>query len=488
MAVEIRNVVVPYRGIARLLDGLDAIEPRSPGRGGTGGFESMDGPDSRGDAPDDAPIDPSTRGDSFDDDESTTMPAGLDAAQRQKLFDDLHVAASVIARADRTPGVLYAPDDAMASQLLGFMTRKAIAESHLKDLPHGGLEVELDDDNIRGWLGAFVGDWYKRLTNKRPFLGNLDLTLPTFGQGASYFAYQNDHFVLVGLDTGYDAYGLAGNQDGWLDAVVRNAGAQIRPREGGGLRLGALVTNTDVAYHPLVEARYPLLSAAILAGASPQLRNMATVGGNLMQRTRCYYFYDTATPCNKREPGSGCPAIAGLNRIHAILGTSDRCIATHPSDMCVALAALEAIVQVTGPDGERAIPMTDFHRLPGDTPHLDTTLRPGEIVTEVDLPERGFAERHTYLKVRDRASYAFALVSVAAALELSGDTVTDARVALGGVAHKPWRDRKAEELLVGQSATPESFRRVAEALLEGARASSTTPSRSSWQSGSSSAA
>jgi xanthine dehydrogenase YagS FAD-binding subunit len=251
--------------------------------------------------------------------------------------------------------------------------------------------------------------------------------------------------------------------------ITRLPLAEIRPREGGGLRLGALVTNTDVAYHPLVEARYPLLSAAILAGASPQLRNMATVGGNLMQRTRCYYFYDTATPCNKREPGSGCPAIAGLNRIHAILGASDRCIATHPSDMCVALAALEAIVQVTGPDGERAIPMADFHRLPGDTPHLDTTLRPGEIITAVDLPEKGFAERHTYLKVRDRASFAFALVSVAAALELSGDTVTDARVALGGVAHKPWRDREAEGLLVGKAATPASFRRVAEALLEGAR-------------------
>jgi xanthine dehydrogenase YagS FAD-binding subunit len=247
--------------------------------------------------------------------------------------------------------------------------------------------------------------------------------------------------------------------------------AEIRPREGGGLRLGALVTNTDVAYHPQIEARYPLLSAAILAGASPQLRNMATVGGNLMQRTRCYYFHDTATPCNKREPGSGCPAIAGLNRIHAILGTSEKCIATHPSDMCVALAALEAVVQVTGPDGDRAIPIADFHRLPGDTPHLDTTLRPGEIITAVDLPARGFAERHTYLKVRDRASYAFALVSVAVALELSGETITDARVALGGVAHKPWRDRKAEELLIGRRATPESFRIVADALLEGARGS-----------------
>jgi xanthine dehydrogenase YagS FAD-binding subunit len=244
---------------------------------------------------------------------------------------------------------------------------------------------------------------------------------------------------------------------------------EIQPCAGSGLRLGALVSNTDVAYHPLIEERYPLLSRAILAGASPQLRNMATVGGNLLQRTRCYYFYDTATPCNKREPGTGCPAIAGFNRIHAILGTSEHCIATHPSDMCVALAALEAVVRVTGPDGDRVIPFADFHRLPGDTPHLDTTLGPHEIITAVDLPGKGFAEHHAYLKVRDRASYAFALVSVAAALEMDGATIIDARVALGGVAHKPWRNRRAEELLRGQAAVPENFHRVAEALLEGAR-------------------
>src|SRR5205823_6066215 len=184
--------------------------------------------------------------------------------------------------------------------------------------------------------------------------------------------------------------------------------AEIQPTADGGLRLGALATNTDVAYHPEVERRYPLLSKAILAGASPQLRNMATVGGNLMQRTRCYYFYDTTTPCNKREPGTGCSAIDGYNRMHAILGASHQCIAVHPSDMCVALAALEAIVRVAGPKGERAIPFAEFHRLAGDTPHIDTNLGADEIITAVDLPARGFAEHHAYLKVRDRASYAFA--------------------------------------------------------------------------------
>lgn len=244
---------------------------------------------------------------------------------------------------------------------------------------------------------------------------------------------------------------------------------EIRPGDDGGLRLGALATNTDVAYHPEVERRYPLLSAAILAGASPQLRNMASVGGNLMQRTRCAYFYDTATPCNKREPGTGCSAIGGLNRYHAILGTSEHCIATHPSDMCVALAALQAIVHVTGPAGDRAIPFAEFHRLPGDTPHVDTSLGPAEIITAVALPARGFADHHAYLKVRERASYAFALVSVAAALELQGETIAEARLALGGVAHTPWRDPEAEALLRGRPATPDNARRAAEALLRPAR-------------------
>ena len=245
--------------------------------------------------------------------------------------------------------------------------------------------------------------------------------------------------------------------------------AEIQPRDDGGLRLGALVTNTDVAYHEQVERRYPLVSKAILAGASAQLRNMATVGGNLMQRTRCCYFYDTATPCNKREPGTGCSAITGFNKNHAILGTSEHCIATHPSDLCVALAALEAVVRVTGPGGERTIPFADFHRLPGDTPHLDTNLRTDEIITAVDLPPNGFAEHYAYLKLRERTSYAFALVSVAAALEMDSDTIKEARLALGGVAHKPWREQQAEALLHGQSASRDNFRRAAEALLHGAR-------------------
>lgn len=236
----------------------------------------------------------------------------------------------------------------------------------------------------------------------------------------------------------------------------------------GGLRLGALMTNADTAYHPWVQERYPLLSKAILAGASPQLRNMATNGGNLMQRTRCYYFYDVATPCNKREPGTGCSAINGYNRIHAILGASESCIATHPSDMCVALAALEAVVRVTGKYGERTIPFADFHRLPGDMPHIDNTLQPDELILSIDLPAKGFAQHNAYLKLRDRHSYAFALVSVAAGLELGGGIITDARLALGGVAHKPWRNQEAENMLKGQPATEESFHKVAETVIKGA--------------------
>jgi xanthine dehydrogenase YagS FAD-binding subunit len=237
----------------------------------------------------------------------------------------------------------------------------------------------------------------------------------------------------------------------------------------GGVRIGALVPNSDLAYHPLVAQRYPLLASAILAGASQQLRNMASTGGNLLQRTRCYYFYDVTTPCNKRQPGSGCSAINGLNRMHAILGTSKACIATHPSDMCVALAALEAKVHVAGPTGERAIAFADFHRLPGDTPEHDTNLAHDEIVTAVELPPRGFAANHTYLKIRDRLSYAFALVSIAAALELEGGRIKEARLALGGVAHKPWRDPAAEAALRGEAANRATFARAAEVLLREAR-------------------
>ncbi len=237
----------------------------------------------------------------------------------------------------------------------------------------------------------------------------------------------------------------------------------------GGLRLGALVTNADTAYNPAVERRYPILSRAILAGASAQLRNMATNGGNLLQRTRCYYFYDTVTPCNKRDAGAGCSAINGFNRIHAILGTSDQCIAVHPSDMCVALAALEAVVRVTGKEGDRSIPFADFHRLPGDSPHVDTNLRPGEIITSIDLPRKGFSDHYAYSKVRDRTSYAFALVSVAAALEMDGDTITDTRLALGGVAHKPWRNVDAEAMLNGIEPTKDHFEAVGEAITRGAQ-------------------
>lgn len=236
-----------------------------------------------------------------------------------------------------------------------------------------------------------------------------------------------------------------------------------------GIRIGALARNSDTANHPLVRLRYPLLSQAFLAGASPQLRNMATVGGNLMQRTRCYYFYDTATPCNKRQPGSGCAAIEGYNRIHAILGTSDKCIATHPSDMCVALAALDAVVQVEGPKGKRAIPIGEFHRLPGDTPQIDTVLQQGELIVAVDLPTSPFAARSHYLKVRDRASYAFALVSVAAALDINNGTIQAARMALGGVAHKPWRAVDAEKILVGAKPNQQTFQAAAEATVRGAK-------------------
>jgi xanthine dehydrogenase YagS FAD-binding subunit len=237
----------------------------------------------------------------------------------------------------------------------------------------------------------------------------------------------------------------------------------------GGLRIGALVPNSDLAYHPLVESRYPVLSSAILAGASQQLRNMASTGGNLLQRTRCSYFYDTATPCNKREPGSGCSAIQGINRMHAVLGATEACIATHPSDMCVAFAALDAKVHVAGPAGERVIAFADFHRLPGDTPQRDTNLSRNEIVTAVELPARGFAANYTYLKIRDRLSYAFALVSIAVGLELDGGTIREARLALGGVAHKPWRDPAAEAALRGQSANQANFARVADLVVRDAK-------------------
>ncbi len=245
--------------------------------------------------------------------------------------------------------------------------------------------------------------------------------------------------------------------------------AKIEEGGNGGLKVGAMVSNADLAHDEQVAQRYPLLSTAILAGASPQLRNMASTGGNLLQRTRCYYFYDTGTACNKREPGSGCPARTGVNRIHAILGASESCVAVHPSDMCVALAALDAVVHVSGPGGERRIAFDQFHQLPGDTPDIDTALAPDEIITAVELPAQGYAKHHSYIKVRDRQSYAFALVSVAAGLEMDGDTIRAAGVALGGVAHKPWRDREAEALLIGKKADDASFQAFADAVLRDAQ-------------------
>ena len=245
--------------------------------------------------------------------------------------------------------------------------------------------------------------------------------------------------------------------------------AHVDELPSGGMRLGALVTNSHLAAHPLIRARYPVLAEAILHGASGQIRNMATTGGNLMQRTRCYYFYDTAARCNKRAPGTGCDALEGFNRMHAILGASEACIATHPSDMCVALAALDATVQVTGAHGKRAIPLVDFHRLPEDTPQTDTNLQPDELITAVELPALPCARHSRYRKVRDRASYAFALVSVAAALAVEDGTITQARLALGGVAHKPWRAFAAEKILVGAPAGEDTFKAAAAEELKVAR-------------------
>jgi xanthine dehydrogenase YagS FAD-binding subunit len=248
---------------------------------------------------------------------------------------------------------------------------------------------------------------------------------------------------------------------------------RIEPLPGGGVRIGAGVRNSDLAADPTIRSRYPVLSQALLSGASGQLRNLATTGGNLLQRTRCVYFQDVSTPCNKRAPGSGCSAVDGYTRYHAILGASRQCVAVHPSDMAVAMTALDAVALVQGPDGERRIPLVDFHRLPGDAPQRDTVLTHGELITAVDLPPLPAARRSRYRKVRDRASYAFALVSVAALVDVGGDigdaTVRDARIALGGIAHKPWRATRAEEVLRGAPATEETFRRAAEAELANAQ-------------------
>jgi xanthine dehydrogenase YagS FAD-binding subunit len=243
---------------------------------------------------------------------------------------------------------------------------------------------------------------------------------------------------------------------------VTNLSSAIVERGDGSLLIGAAARNTAVAEHSAVRERFPMLSRAIVAGASAQIRNMATMGGNLLQRTRCAYFYDEdGSLCNKRTPGQGCDAIGGFNRIHAILGASPACVATHPSDMCVALVALDAVIHLCGANGARTVPLMEFHRLPGEHPEVETILLPGELITAIEIPSLPFAVHSTYRKVRDRASYAFALVSVAAALELEGDTVKDVRIALGGVAHKPWRALKAEDALRGKLASSEAFANAA---------------------------
>ncbi len=302
-------------------------------------------------------------------------------------------------------------------------------------------------------------------------MNNFSYTKATDLQHAvSLLSENKDHKAVAGGTNIIDLMKYFVTEADTLVDINRISGlSDINDTENGGIMLGALMTNADTAYHPVIESRYPLLSKAILAGASAQIRNMATNGGNLMQRTRCYYFYDPAVPCNKREPGSGCSATKGYNRIHAILGHNDNCIAVFPSDMCVGLAALDAKVHISGPQGERVLPFADFHRLPGDTPHLDNNLQAGELITGLELPEEGFSEYYSYLKLRDRNSYAFALVSVAAGFDIEDGLIKEARIALGGVAHKPWRSAEAENYLKGKTPSEEHFAEAAEIMLDGAQ-------------------
>ena len=297
------------------------------------------------------------------------------------------------------------------------------------------------------------------------------LTAATGAEEAVRLVAADRHAVFLGGGTNLvDHLKLGVAAPGAVVDVTRATSAEITDLPGGGLRIGAAVRNSDLTADPRARERYPVVVQALLSGASGQLRTMATIGGNPLQRTRCVYFQDVTTPCNKRAPGSGCGARGGYTRYHAILGTSEHCVATHPSDLAVALAALDASVQVLGPGGARTIPFTELHRLPGDEPERDTVLEHGELVTAIDLPALPVARRSAYRKVRDRASYAFALVSVAAAIEVDDDRISAVRVALGGVAHKPWRAHRAEEVLRGAPPAEETFRAAAEAELADARA------------------
>ncbi len=281
-------------------------------------------------------------------------------------------------------------------------------------------------------------------------------------------ADENSQFIAGGTNL-VDRLKAFLDQPSQLIDISRLQMQGIETMADGSLRLGALVSNTAVADNSHIRHNYPLLARAILSGASQQIRNMATVGGNLLQRTRCPYYYDTAFPCNKRQPGTGCPAITGINRNHAILGASEDCVAVHPSDMCVALAALDAVVEVASPQGQRQIPFADFHRLPGNTPQQDTNLQPGELITAVIVPPLSWAKSGVYLKIRDRASYSFALISVGAAINLRGGKIQGVRLAMGGVAHKPWRATAAEEFLLGKSADVATFTQAAEIALQSAQ-------------------
>ena len=301
-------------------------------------------------------------------------------------------------------------------------------------------------------------------------MNNFTYTRATSVKDAVQRAANDQNAILIAGGTNLvDRLKVFLDEPSQLIDISRLEMKRIERTSEGGLSIGALVTNTAVADHPDVRRDYPILSRAILSGASQQIRNMATVGGNLLQRTRCPYYYDTAFPCNKRQPGSGCPAATGINRMHAILGASDQCVAVQPSDMCVPLAALDAVVVVEGPKGKRQIPLTDFHRLPGNTPQRDTNLEPGELITSVIVPPVPFAKSGVYLKLRDRTSYAFALVSVAAAVDLAGEQIQNVRLAMGGVAHKPWRSKEAEKFLIGKSANTATFQQAAEIALQEAK-------------------
>ncbi len=295
---------------------------------------------------------------------------------------------------------------------------------------------------------------------------SLEEAIKEAGAGA---ASEKSRQLIAGGTTKLDLMKLSVEKPDLL-IDINHIGLNKIEKKGDSLFIGALITNSELAFNELVKNEYPVLSQAILSGASAQLRNMATAGGNVMQRTRCYYFRDSAFPCNKREPGSGCPAIEGYNRIHAILGGSDSCVATHGSDMCVALVALDAILHLKSASGKRSVEIKDFHLLPGKTPEKENLLAPGEIITSIELPKRAFAKNSLYLKVRDRASYAYSLSSAAVALEIKNQRIESCRVALGGVATKPWRAEEAEAVLTGNKCSENLYKKAAEAALSKAKA------------------